>query len=134
MRSRDPNSEYQADGADPPRSNMNAGCKSPEREQCEDRKGTGVTVHHACNIRYEHQMHRHKDRRPMQRLRPDQAQPLVSIADIWPSRCNANNSHQWCKKDPIKRHWRTGDRSVSHTNHGKHQHQEIRPLSFQQSP
>ena len=66
----DRNSEYQADKADTPGSNMDAGGKRPECQQRENGKGLGVNVHHSCYVSHEHQMHRHKHGGPMQSLRP----------------------------------------------------------------
>ena len=83
---RDSNSEYQADEADPPRPNMDPGRKRPKRQQSEDGEGAGVGIDHACDVGNEHKMHGQKHRRPMQGLRPHQAQPFISIADTLPSR------------------------------------------------
>src|SRR6516162_399375 len=130
---RDPNSEYQTDEADPPRPNMEPGRKRPERQQGEDSERAGVGIEHTCDVRNEHKMHRQKHRRPMQGLRPHQAQPFISIVDTLPSRDHANNSHQWSKSYPIKRHGGSGDGSISNAEEREHHDQKIRPLSLQQS-
>lgn len=66
----DSNSEYQAEKAEAPGSDMDAGGKRPESQQRESGKCLGVDVGHSCNVGHEHQMHCHKYGRPVQSLRP----------------------------------------------------------------
>src|SRR5262245_32139286 len=81
---RDPKRQYDADHTDAPRSDVNASREGPQCEHRQCCKSTSIGVHHPGDIGHKHKTHRHKHRPPMQFLRPDKMQALLSIFGVSP--------------------------------------------------